>query len=91
MCQEEEQRKSDLLVANQQDDKMIKQLEKQLGLKKRKSKSLPSSFVNDGLGGILDILKITFLQFVLNFSFRFYLRVLLNDVRNNSFLLCFEN
>ena len=64
MYQEEEQKKSDLLAANRQEDKMIKQLEKQLGLKKRKSKSLPSSFVNDGLGGILDTYNMTGLLFV---------------------------
>ena len=75
MYQEEEQRKSDLLAANRQEDKMIKQLEKQLGLKKRKSKSLPSSFVNDGLGGILDTYNMAGLLFVQIFHSDLLIRI----------------
>ncbi|XP_012235788.2 nucleolar MIF4G domain-containing protein 1 [Linepithema humile] len=48
------QRKKNLKQANIEEDKMIKQLEKRLKLNKRKSKSIPKSFVSDGLDYILD-------------------------------------
>ncbi|KAL6491190.1 hypothetical protein MHYP_G00015350 [Metynnis hypsauchen] len=51
-------RRRALLEANEAEDKEIKKLEKQLGLNKRKNKrSLPQSFVNDGLDYILGILE----------------------------------
>ncbi len=54
LCKEEEQKKKDLETANKYDDREIKDLEKKLGLKKRKNKSsLPQGFINDGLGCIL--------------------------------------
>ncbi|EFN89915.1 nucleolar MIF4G domain-containing protein 1 homolog [Harpegnathos saltator] len=43
-----------LIQANVKEDKMIKQLEKRLKLNKRKSKSVPKSFVADGLDYLLD-------------------------------------
>lgn len=43
------QRNKQLLEANKEEDRIIRQLEKQLGLKKRKSKTLPKSFVSEGL------------------------------------------
>lgn len=49
----ERRRKSQLKEANQEEDKVIKQLEKQLKLNKRKSKSTPKSFAADGLDCIL--------------------------------------
>lgn len=49
----ETQRKKMLLQANEEEDKMIKRLEKQLGLKKSKNKS--NFFANDGLDCILFI------------------------------------
>ncbi|KAL6264325.1 hypothetical protein P5V15_004434 [Pogonomyrmex californicus] len=48
------QRMIQLKQANMEEDKMIKQLEKRLKLNKRKSKSIPKSFVSDGLDYILD-------------------------------------
>jgi len=45
-----------LIEANKVEDRAIKQLEKQLKLNKRKRKSLPLSFKNDGLDCILCIL-----------------------------------
>ncbi|XP_026825309.1 nucleolar MIF4G domain-containing protein 1 homolog isoform X2 [Ooceraea biroi] len=48
------QRVQQLQQANKEEDKMIKQLEKRLKLNKRKSKSIPQSFVADGLDYILD-------------------------------------
>ncbi|XP_015600311.1 nucleolar MIF4G domain-containing protein 1 [Cephus cinctus] len=48
------QRKSQLKKANVAEDKIIKQLEKQLKLNKRKSKTVPKSFASDGLDYILD-------------------------------------
>ncbi len=53
VLKEEDQRKRDMEAANKQEDKTIKQLEKKLGLNKRKSRSLPQGFVNDGLADIL--------------------------------------
>ncbi|KAK1885543.1 Nucleolar MIF4G domain containing protein 1 [Dissostichus eleginoides] len=53
----QESRKIALLEANEQEDREIKKLEKCLGLNKRKNKkSLPQSFVTDGLDYILGIL-----------------------------------
>lgn len=47
--------KRELLIEDQEkEDKMIKQLEKKLKLNKRKSKSVPKSFVDDGLDYLLD-------------------------------------
>ncbi|KAI4494305.1 hypothetical protein M0802_008988 [Mischocyttarus mexicanus] len=46
--------KSKLNIDNKNEDKMIKQLEKQLKLNKRKSNTVPKSFVNDGLDYLLD-------------------------------------
>lgn len=49
------QRKKRLLRENQEEEKNIKQLEKQLKLNKRKKKdTLPKSFVEDGLDYLLD-------------------------------------
>jgi nucleolar MIF4G domain-containing protein 1 len=47
------QRIKQLQKANQQEDKVIKKLEKQLKLSKRKLKSVPKSFTADGLDCIL--------------------------------------
>ncbi|KAK5877762.1 hypothetical protein CesoFtcFv8_025239 [Champsocephalus esox] len=53
----QESRKIALLEANEQEDREIKKLERCLGLNKRKNKkSLPQSFVTDGLDYILGIL-----------------------------------
>ncbi|XP_046821274.1 nucleolar MIF4G domain-containing protein 1 homolog [Vespa crabro] len=46
--------KSNLTIDNENEDKMIKQLEKRLKLNKRKSNTIPKSFVNDGLDYLLD-------------------------------------
>lgn len=47
------QRMKQLKEANQQEDKVIRKLEKQLKLNKRKLKSVPKSFTADGLDCIL--------------------------------------
>lgn len=47
------QRIKQLNKANQQEDKVIRKLEKQLKLNKKKRKSLPKSFAADGLDCIL--------------------------------------
>uniref|UniRef100_A0A3Q2QRU4 Nucleolar MIF4G domain-containing protein 1 n=1 Tax=Fundulus heteroclitus TaxID=8078 RepID=A0A3Q2QRU4_FUNHE len=53
----QESRKMALLEANEQEDREIKKLERCLGLNKRKNKkSLPQSFVSDGLDYILGVL-----------------------------------
>jgi len=52
--QQKKQRKRQLTLANVEELKNIKQLEKQLGMKKRKSKNLPKCFLDDGLDYILD-------------------------------------
>ncbi|KAK5849570.1 hypothetical protein PBY51_013896 [Eleginops maclovinus] len=53
----QESRRMALLEANEQEDREIKRLEKYLGLNKRKNKkSLPQSFVADGLDYILGAL-----------------------------------
>ncbi|KAF7402259.1 hypothetical protein HZH66_004526 [Vespula vulgaris] len=46
--------KSNLIIDNEHEDKMIKQLEKRLKLNKRKSNTIPKSFINDGLDYLLD-------------------------------------
>ncbi|KAG5309067.1 NOM1 protein, partial [Acromyrmex insinuator] len=48
------QKITQLKQANLNEDKAIKQLEKQLKLNKRKSKSVPKSFISDGLDYLLD-------------------------------------
>lgn len=53
----QESRKMALMEANEQEDREIKKLERCLGLNKRKNKkSLPQSFVADGLDYILGVL-----------------------------------
>lgn len=53
----QESRKKALLEANEDEDREIKKLERRLGLNKRKNKkSLPQSFVADGLDYILGML-----------------------------------
>ncbi|XP_019943042.2 nucleolar MIF4G domain-containing protein 1 [Paralichthys olivaceus] len=53
----QESRKMALMEANEQEDREIKKLERQLGLNKRKNKkTLPQSFVADGLDYILGML-----------------------------------
>nr|XP_019923822.2 nucleolar MIF4G domain-containing protein 1 [Crassostrea gigas] len=53
---ERDNRKEQLLDDNRKEDRMLKQLEKNLRLNKRKSKTLPQAFVNDGLDFLLDVL-----------------------------------
>ena len=52
--QQKKQRKRQLLLANEAEEQNIKQLEKNLGLKRRKSKNMPKSFMEDGLDFLLD-------------------------------------
>ena len=52
--QQKKQRKRQLILANEAEQLNIKQLEKNLGLKKRKSKNMPKSFTEDGLDFLLD-------------------------------------
>ncbi|XP_012270111.1 nucleolar MIF4G domain-containing protein 1 [Orussus abietinus] len=52
--QMEQRRKIQLKKANETEDKIIKHLEKQLKLNKRKSKTTPKSFTSDGLDYLLD-------------------------------------
>ncbi|KAK0090494.1 hypothetical protein PV325_013400 [Microctonus aethiopoides] len=52
--QREKHRKAQLAEDNEKEDRVIKQLEKQLKLNKRKSKSTPKSFAADGLDYLLD-------------------------------------
>lgn len=49
----DEQRIKQLMQANVEEDRAIKRLEKQMKINKRKSKSLPASFGEDGLDCIL--------------------------------------
>ncbi|KAK4873571.1 hypothetical protein RN001_012931 [Aquatica leii] len=49
------QRNEQLLSANAEEDRNIKRLEKQLHLNKRKSKSTPKSFIEDGLDYLLEV------------------------------------
>lgn len=46
--------KAQLITDHENEDKMIKQLEKRLKLNKRKTNTVPKSFVNDGLDYLLD-------------------------------------
>lgn len=46
----QKQRRLQLIEANKIEERNIKQLEKQLNLNKRKSKGIPKSFIEDGLG-----------------------------------------
>ncbi|KAK7794247.1 hypothetical protein R5R35_014655 [Gryllus longicercus] len=48
-------RKQQLNDANEEEERLIKRLEKQLKLSKRKSKTVPKSFADDGLDYLLDI------------------------------------
>ncbi|CAH2000517.1 unnamed protein product [Acanthoscelides obtectus] len=50
-----EHRKKKLLDANAEEDRIIKQLEKKLGLNKRKSKTLPKAFKEDGLDYLMEL------------------------------------
>ncbi|XP_022241733.1 nucleolar MIF4G domain-containing protein 1-like isoform X2 [Limulus polyphemus] len=52
----EEVRKLQLLEANKEEDRLIKQLEKKIHLNRRKSKKLPKSFVDEGLDYILEVI-----------------------------------
>ncbi|XP_045478475.1 nucleolar MIF4G domain-containing protein 1 homolog [Harmonia axyridis] len=49
------QRKKQLLMANEEEDRNIKMLEKRLKLNKKKSKGLPKMFVESGLDYILEM------------------------------------
>ncbi|KRT81456.1 hypothetical protein AMK59_6348 [Oryctes borbonicus] len=51
----QKQRKKQLFEANLQEDRNIKQLEKQLKLNKRKSKLIPKTFASEGLDYILEV------------------------------------
>lgn len=51
--QMQKQRNKQLKQANAEEDRNIRQLEKQLKLHKRKTKSMPKSFASDGLDCIL--------------------------------------
>ena len=59
---QEKQRKIQMAVANEEEEKTIKKLEKQLKLNKRKTKGLPASFKEDGLDYLLDVLDADTLQ-----------------------------
>ncbi len=50
-----DQRTKQLKIANRLEDKNIKKIEKQLKLHKRKSKTVPKSFVDDGLDYLLEV------------------------------------
>lgn len=62
------QRKELLHKANDEEDKNIRRLEKQLGLNKRKSKSTPKSFTEDGLDCILLFCKIMEYLFIFQYN-----------------------
>jgi len=53
--QQKKQRKRQLRIENEREQENIAKLEKQLGLKRRKSKNLPKSFEEDGLSYILNV------------------------------------
>ena len=59
---QEKQRKIQMAVANEEEEKTIKKLEKQLKMNKRKTKGLPASFKEDGLDYLLDVLDADTLQ-----------------------------
>ncbi|CAL1287966.1 unnamed protein product [Larinioides sclopetarius] len=50
-------RKKQLLEANKEEEKTIKRMEKLLKLNKRKKKKLPSSFKDEGLDYLLDVIE----------------------------------
>ncbi|KAK3101352.1 hypothetical protein FSP39_002929 [Pinctada imbricata] len=52
---EEERRREAVREDIRREEKMLKHLEKQLHLNKRKSKNLPQSFIDDGLDYLLDV------------------------------------
>ncbi|XP_074659239.1 uncharacterized protein LOC141911993 [Tubulanus polymorphus] len=49
-------RRKQLMMENEREDKLIKRLEKQMKLNRRKSKNLPKSFTDDGLDYIFETL-----------------------------------
>lgn len=53
----QKQRKRQMQEANVEEDRIIKRLEKDLKLHKRKTKSIPKSFASDGLDCILFFIK----------------------------------
>jgi len=53
--QQEKQRRRQLKQANEEEKQNISKLEKQLGLKRRKSKNLPKSFAEDGLDYLINV------------------------------------
>ena len=53
--EQKQQRVKQLKIANSLEDKNIKKIEKQLKMNKRKSKSIPKSFVDDGLDFLLEV------------------------------------
>lgn len=53
--QQKQQRVKQLKVANELEDKNIRRIEKQLKMHKRKTKSIPKSFVDDGLDFLLEV------------------------------------
>jgi len=57
-----------LLEDNRKDERVLRQLEKNLKMKKRKSNSLPRAFVDDGLDCIFSLLT----RAVLSYSARRY-------------------
>lgn len=72
-----EQRKNQLLVANEEEDKIIKKLEKQLKFKKSKSGALPKSFASDGLDCILsnNFYFSQFISIVLSSDFDYFFNI----------------
>ncbi|XP_066139516.1 nucleolar MIF4G domain-containing protein 1 homolog isoform X2 [Euwallacea fornicatus] len=56
------QRKKQLLRENEKEDATIRKLEKQLKLHKRKSKSVPQSFVTDGLDYLLEVCDVEYMK-----------------------------
>lgn len=85
----QKERMKQLRDANEEEDRTIKQLEKRLKLAKRKSKSLPKTFVADGLDCTLkNIFEIFCLYFYLFHFFhvisfhnvhKLYLNILIFD------------
>lgn len=74
-------RRQQLREANKQEDKLIKRLEKHLRLNKRKTKSVPKSFTEDGLDCIL--------YFGLMFLYKYvhFPTISLRQVRNFYFIM----
>ncbi|CAG9839784.1 unnamed protein product [Diabrotica balteata] len=56
------QRSKQLVEANKEEDKIIRLMEKQLGLKKRKSKAIPKGFTEDGLDYLLEVVDPEYLK-----------------------------